>query len=709
MTAVDTFGLDSTAYITLASISCTATGLTYNNTTGSFSLTSGYVIPTTTEESNWNTAYGWGNHASAGYFVGTDTTIRALMSSTATGLTYTALTGVFSLAAGYVIPTTTQETNWGTAYTDTNGATELATANKIAKRDASGYAYFTRVGPAADNYISEDVSHNMVFTDAVTGSKTLAQLGTGSVTNGDSHDHSGGDGAQINHTTLSNIGTNTHAQVDTHIAAANPHSGSASLALDNLTSVAINTSLVSDTDNTDDLGTSIKEWKDVYIDGVGYIDTVQTDTIQEDSVGVGVTIDGVTLKDGGALDITGGTNTFNLTNGTAVIDIAASSTLDVNASLTVEAASAINQDVTSDASPTFAAVNGVTIDGDGLQSVSIGPSLTPPSVTPSGACTLVGAATGIGLTTGQYVTGLGAYAGDGITSGHYSTAIGSYALRVADVNCIGLGYSAGRYETGSGAFYVDAFNRTNTAGDKAGAILYGVMSATPSSQTLVANALFSATYGAKFDHIDELTAAHGVSIDGVLLKDSGITLINAIDEFSTDGTLAGNSDVAVPTEKAVKTYVDGKSAATSTDNAIARFDGTTGDTQNSSVTIDDSGVISGSAVAGTYAPSFTNISGCDSFTGYDAYWFRLGNIVTVHGSVGVNYTTAGSESYFDITVPINSAITGQDDANGVISSGKGTGGSFYGGDAGANKVRVVVMPATNANELHGFEFTYLIN
>jgi len=54
-------------YIALTALSSTATGLTYTNTTGVFSLTSGYVIPTTAEQSNWNTAYGWGNHASAGY------------------------------------------------------------------------------------------------------------------------------------------------------------------------------------------------------------------------------------------------------------------------------------------------------------------------------------------------------------------------------------------------------------------------------------------------------------------------------------------------------------------------------------------------------------------------------------------------------------------------------------------------------------------
>lgn len=54
---IPTYTLAGLGGISLTSLSSTAIGLTYTDTTGVFSLTSGYVIPTTTQETNWNTAY----------------------------------------------------------------------------------------------------------------------------------------------------------------------------------------------------------------------------------------------------------------------------------------------------------------------------------------------------------------------------------------------------------------------------------------------------------------------------------------------------------------------------------------------------------------------------------------------------------------------------------------------------------------------------
>lgn len=63
--------------------------------------------------------------------------------------------------------------------------------------------------------------------------------------------------------------------------------------------------------------------------------------------------------------------------------------------------------------------------------------------------------------------------------------------------------------------------------------------------------------------------------EGSLILGTDTTGYIEINEFSTDGTLAGNSDTAVPTEQAVKTYVDAQVTATA---IVGNEDLSTGDT-----------------------------------------------------------------------------------------------------------------------------------
>ncbi len=120
----------------------------------------------------------------------------------------------------------------------------------------------------------------------------------------------------------------------------------------------------------------------------------------------------------------------------------------------------------------------------------------------------VGYQCGYNITTGYSNTYIGNEAGYSNATGNNNTAVGLSALLNGSnsnstavgesagqsngaSNCNYFGYSAGKYNTTANSLYVDNQDRTNTAGDQGGAIVYGLMNATPVSQTLNLNAQVS--------------------------------------------------------------------------------------------------------------------------------------------------------------------------------------------------------------------------
>ena len=111
------------------------------------SIANGNILQYSSADSLWHNVAGTTTNIAEGtnlYY--TDTRARTSISTTATGLTYTSGTGVLSLTAGYVIPTTTSATEWDTAYTNriTSATSPLSiTSNVIsipqATTSTSGY------------------------------------------------------------------------------------------------------------------------------------------------------------------------------------------------------------------------------------------------------------------------------------------------------------------------------------------------------------------------------------------------------------------------------------------------------------------------------------------------------------------------------------------------------------------------------------------
>ena len=135
-------------------------------------------------------------------------------------------------------------------------------------------------------------------------------------------------------------------------------------------------------------------------------------------------------------------------------------------------------------------------------------------------------------------------------SGNTNTAVGYSALgRALGSGNVAIGNEAGAYETGSDSLYIDNQNRTNTAGDKAKALIYGTFAATAATQQLTINAGTITLNG---------SAVTATSYAGA---GSGLTALNASNVSS--GTLAdARLSANVPLKDAANTFTAAQANST---------------------------------------------------------------------------------------------------------------------------------------------------
>jgi hypothetical protein len=105
--SVGTGSVTSVAMTVPTGLSISGSPITTSGTLA-VSLQSGYSIPTTSSQSNWDTAYGWGDHSAAGYTTGTIPTNNNQLTNGAGYITSVPTTaaavGTYTFALSSVVP-----------------------------------------------------------------------------------------------------------------------------------------------------------------------------------------------------------------------------------------------------------------------------------------------------------------------------------------------------------------------------------------------------------------------------------------------------------------------------------------------------------------------------------------------------------------------------------------------------------------------------
>jgi len=115
--------------------------------------------------------------------------------------------------------------------------------------------------------------------------------------------------------------------------------------------------------------------------------------------------------------------------------------------------------------------------------------------------------------------------------------------------------------------------------------------------------------------------------------------------------------------------------------------------------------------SGTYTPTFTILANLDSGSSYLCMYTRVGNVVTVWGTLLVDATASGNVRFY-LSLPISSTFASTKDASGtaqgLFTSTSNVGWSVVYADIGNNRVLFNAQTNVLTNNQWFFSFSYLV-